>query len=499
MAVRTGQQFIEGLRVNPRDVWLKGEKISDVTRCPAFAGPIKQLAKLYDMQHDPRHADVLTYVETATGERAGTAFMRPKNIADLKKRRASFQLWAEATFGLMGRSPDFMNSTVMAFAEADELFARGGKQYADNIIKYYEHVRDNDLFLSHALITPQNDRSRTSSEQADEFLHLGVIKETDSGMIVRGARMLATLGPVADEILLYSPPGFKRGDERHAIVFAVPANAPGLRQVCRQPYTTTDASSYDHPLSTRFEECDSLLIFKDVFVPWERVFVYQDVQLSNDLYFGSNLRNHTAHQTSVRALVKLQFAIGLAISVARTIKADQFLHVQNMLGECLAYIEIVKSGIIHAEMECEASKHDSVRPFLPPLQTLRCMLPRYYPRVIEVLQTVGAGGLMMMPSGADFLQPEIAKDVQLHYQGAAGMPSVDRVRLFKLAWDLAGEAFGSRQVQYERYYAADPYRNLAVNYTVYDDRDLMRLVQQAVELAGSPTVASAGEKWLAQA
>lgn len=492
MGIRNGKQFIEGLKARPRDVWVNGERVQDVTEHPAFAGSVQQLARLYDTQFDPALQERLTYLVPETGERAGIAFMPSRSIEDLQRHRAAYQTWAEMNFGLMGRSPDFLNCTLLAFWEAADVFARGGEQFGENIRRYYEYVRNNDLFLSHALITPQNDRSKSSAEQASADMHLRVVKEADDGIYVSGARMIATLGPVADEIFLYNLPGFKPGDEDYAIMFAVPADAKGLRQISREPYHAEGRSSFDHPLSTRFEENDSLLIFKNVFIPWERVFCYRNVELSNSVYPDTALRNHTAHQTNVRALVKMQFAVGVAMALARSIKADQFLHVQQMLGECLGYVEIVKSALIRAEVEAETTRHGTLRTSLPPLQALRTFLPTAYPRVVEVIQKIAAGGFMMMPSGADLARPELAEDTALYYQGANGMTSVDRVRLFKLAWDLVGETFGSRVLQYERYYAGDPVRNLAGNYLSYDDKELRALVDSALALAGDPRPAAGG-------
>ena len=483
MGIRNGREFTAGLKAHPREVWVRGERVGDVTAHPAFAGAVAQLALLYDIQSDPALRDQMTYVVAETGQRAGVAFMPAQSVADLKRRRDSYSIWAETNFGLMGRSPDFLNVTLLAFWEARRVFAEGGKHFADNVVNYYRHVRDNDLFLGHALITPQNDRSKQSSELAN--LHLRVVKESDAGITVSGARMIATLGPVSDELIMYNLPGFKPGDEDHAIAFAVPVHTDGLRQICREPFTTGTAASFDHPLATRFEENDALLIFNNVFVPWERVFCYRQVALSNRLYTDTALRNHTAHQTATRGLVKMQFAVGLAVAIARSIKADQFLHVQQMLGECLNYVEEIKSGLVRSEAEAETTAGGTIRPLLAPLQTLRTRLPFTYPRVIEVLQTIGAGGFMLMPSGADFGADALADDMRAYYQGA-GIASVDRVKLFKLAWDLAGEGFGSRLLQYERYYAGDPVRNLAMNYIGCDDREMMRLVDSALTLSGDP-------------
>jgi anthranilate 3-monooxygenase (FAD) / 4-hydroxyphenylacetate 3-monooxygenase len=313
VSVRTGAELIAGLRARPREVWLRGKRVEDITTHPAFVKPLGQLAALYDLQHDPAFRDILTYPSPTSAEPVATAFMVPRTQADLFKRREAFRVVAEATLGMMGRSPDFLNTTLMAFAEAHDVFGRGGQRFADNVTRYYEFVRERDLFLTHALITPQIDRAKSSAQQADAFLHMGVVRESADGLVVRGARMLATLAPLADELAIYNLPGLKPGDEPHAVVFAIPMDTPGLRFICREPFDEGGRSSFDHPLASNFEEADALVVFEDVLVPWERVFLYRDVTLGNALYPDTNLRQHTAHQTAVRGLVKMQLAVGVAM------------------------------------------------------------------------------------------------------------------------------------------------------------------------------------------
>jgi anthranilate 3-monooxygenase (FAD) / 4-hydroxyphenylacetate 3-monooxygenase len=480
MPARTGRQYIDGLRTHPREVWLDGRLLDDVTAHPALRRPMERIARLYDLQHDPAYAPTLTSTVEGSPDRFGTSFLIPRTYGDLVRRRDGFRIWAGDTFGLMGRSPDFLNCTLAAFADAADVFARGGQRFADNVLRYYEHARAHDLLLTHALIPPQNDRSQTSGSQSDPFLHMGVVRETPDGPIVRGARMLATLGPIADELLVYSLPGLRPGEEAHAIVFAIPIDSPGLRQVCRPPYDRGDLDPAEHPLASHFEECDSLLIFDDVLVPWERVFLYRNVDLCNALYPDSNLRQYTAHQTAVRGLVKLEFVVGVMMQMAQAVKTDVHLHVQDMLGECVNDIELVRSCIARSEFEYETTPRGTVRPAFEPLMTLRTWLPRVYPRVIEILQIIGAGGLLMVPSAADF-DSAIGDDVRKYYQGA-GVPALERTRLYKLAWDLAGEAFGMRQLQYERYYNGDPVRTTAGHYLGYDKTVCLDLARRALAL-----------------
>jgi anthranilate 3-monooxygenase (FAD) / 4-hydroxyphenylacetate 3-monooxygenase len=486
MGIRTGASYLEGLRNSPRDVWIQGQKVDNVVSHPAFAKPAAHIAKLYDMQHDPKHHDTLTYISPTSGERVGTAFMMSHSHADLVKRHKAFQLWAESSFGLLGRSPDFLNTTVMAFAESPGVFQEMGPRFADNIRRYYEHVREQDLFLTHALITPQTDRSLGSKEQADPFLHMGVVQETEQGLVMRGARMLATHGPIADEVIVYHLPGIKAGEEAYATAFAIPVSTKGVRMICREPFDVGTRAAFDHPLSTHFEEPDALLIFDDVLVPWDRVFLHGRVDLANRMYSETALRNHTAHQTGVRAIAKMQLAVGVAMAVSETVKSNGFLHVQEMLGEIIGYVELAKSCVIRAEVEFETTPGGTVRAGFTPLQTLRALMSKAYPRIIEVLQTIGAGGLLMMPTAADFAS-EVGDDVRRYYRGAGDISAEDRVRIFKLAWDLAGDSFGMRAMQYERYYAGDPFRLVASNYVNYAYKsECQNLVSRALALAGRP-------------
>ena len=162
MAPRNGTEFIEGLRRNPREVWVAGRRVDDVTADPVFARPVQSIAQLYDLQVPPEHREVMTYADG--GGRAGTSFMIPRSHADLVKRRQSMKVWADATFGMVGRSPDFLNTVLMTWAESADFFGQRGAQFAENVRNYYKHCRDRDLFLTHAIVNPQTDRSKGSHQ-----------------------------------------------------------------------------------------------------------------------------------------------------------------------------------------------------------------------------------------------------------------------------------------------------------------------------------------------
>ena len=476
MAVRSGKDFIEGLRRHPREVWTGGRKVTDVTGDPVFARPVRAIADLYDLQVSPEHRDVMTAEEN--GEVFGASFLIPRSQADIVRRRACMKVWADATFGMVGRSPDYLNTVLMAWTENADFFGQRGPQFADNVRNYYKYCREHDIFQTHAIVNPQTDRSKGSHQHDDPFAHLGVVEETKDGLIVRGAKMLATHAPTADEILVYPQPGIRDGEERHVLAFGIPADAKGLKFICREPFDDGTQSLWDHPLGARFEEPDAVCVFDDVLIPWDRVFLYGDVKMGNAMFTQANIRNNTGHQTAIRGLAKTQFMVGVAVALTRAIKSDVFIHVQEQLGEMLGYPQFIEAAIIAAEQKCEPTGRGAVRPAWAPLQALRYHLPKWYERMVSVTQTLAAGGLLISPTEAD-LRSEIGPDIARYYKGA-GVGAEERIRLFKLAWDATGTQFGQRMLHYERYYAGDPVRLGASYYLDHDVGPLLAMVKRAL-------------------
>lgn len=464
MPARNGAAYLEGLR-DAREIWLGDERVTDVTAHPALRHGAETLAHLYDLQHVPELHEVMTYVSPSSGERVGRSFMPPRNIDDLLARRRMMKVWADATYGLMGRSPDFLNVTMMLFAARSDFFAQGGAQYGENIEHYYEHIREHDLCLTHTLVNPQIDRSKPASQQAEADLTMCKVGENADGIIVRGARMLATLAPYSDEIAVYPYAPVQPDEDAYALVFALPIATPGLRFICRDSFDR-GSSRFDHPLSARFEEMDCIVIFDDVLVPWERVFVNANATLYNALMPTIGTMAHTGHQIAVKNIAKCEFIVGLAHRLIETIGVNGFLHIQEKMGELITYLETIKSCVYAAEAQARPGPNGIFFPSMDALNCSRNLFPKWYPRMIEILQLLGAGGYMMTPSQAALDGP-MGDTIARYYQGATGNAR-ERIQLFRLAWDLVGDALGSRQELYERFFSGDPVRNLAMRYRTYD-------------------------------
>ena len=455
MGARTGRQYIDGLREQSREVWLGGERVKDVTTHPGLASGVRAIASLYDMQHDPALRDTMTYVSPDSGERVGMSFIIPRTREELKRRRDMMLAWARATCGMMGRSPDFMNVTYAAWAAAAGYFAQGRPEFGDNVRRYYEHIRERDLTLTHSLINLQRSRNISGVFNLQEGTALAVVRETAAGIVVRGARVLATLGPMADEIAVYSP-RVARHTEKHspfAMNFAIPCGTPGLKFLCRESFDL-GRSRFDHPLGSRFEEMDCVVFFDDVLVPWERVFVLGDVELINGTAMTTHSAAHTAHQGAAKNLAKCEFVLGVALHMTQTLGNAHLPHSEERLAELIMYTELMRACIRSAEADATLDEWGVMCPVPLQIELTRNLFMTAYPRMAEILELLGSSSFMLTPTEADFATP-LAPDIE-QYLATDTASARDRVQLFRLAWDIAGSSFGSRQVLYERFFASDP-------------------------------------------
>jgi 4-hydroxyphenylacetate 3-monooxygenase len=476
MPARTGAQFIEGLRSQSREVWVGGERVKDVATHPAFRNVIRSLAALYDMQHDRAAREDMTYVSPSSGERVGLSFLMPRSRDDLSRVRRMMKHWADYSGGMMGRSPDYLNRAAMAFAAAAEYCGQNDPRFADNVRRYYELVRERDLCLTHTLINPQANRAAGPAGQTDPYLAAGVVKETDGGVVIRGARMLATL-PIADEIMVF-PSTLLRGaeeDRPYAFAFAIPCGIPGLKFICRETFDA-GGNAFDYPLTSRFEEMDAVVIFDDVLVPWGRIFLLGDVERANKAFSATGAVAHMAHQVVTKNIAKTEFILGVASLIVDAIAIEQFQHVQGKIAEIIYYLESMKAYIRASEADAAVDRWGVMTPAWPPLDAARNMFTWMYPKMIEIIQLLGASGMMARPTKADVAGP-MGAAIEKYYQ-AARASAVDRIKLFRLAWDVALSSFGSRQVIYERFFFGDPVRMQMATFGSYDRQPYMNRVRE---------------------
>ena len=471
MGARSGNNYLSSLRKLKAEVWLGGEQVADPTTHPALVQCARSIASLYDMQIE--HPEAMTY-RVEDGDRAGLSFIQPQSADDVRRRSAMMRRWAEFSGGMLGRTPDYLNTSIAAMAAAHEFFAAADKRFGDNIVEYYRQARRNDWCATHTLLNPRASRGAGWAGQTDAELALRLVDQTKDGIVVNGARMLATLGPLSEELLVFPSTVLKEDPSQKpfALAFAVQCNAPGLKFLCRDSFDA-DRSHFDHPLASRFEEMDCVVVFDDVLVPWERVFLCGDMARCNALYAETNAVVNMMHQVVVKNVAKSEFVLGLATRIAEVSDAMKLPHVRERLAEMIVTTQMMRSSLRAAEADAARDRWGEFVPARPPLDCARNLFPRLYPRMVEIIQLNSSSSLMATPSERDFkgpMQPEIER-----YLGQTDAAARDRVALYRLAWDVAGSSFAGRQVLYERFFFGDPVRMASV---LVDNTDLEPLVQR---------------------
>jgi 4-hydroxyphenylacetate 3-monooxygenase len=476
MGARTGSEYVERLAASSPTVFVHGERLEGgISEHPAFRNLVRTYAELFDLQH--AEPETMTYESPTSGERVGMSFLVPRTPEDLVRRREMFKRWADRSLGTLGRTGDYLNSSLMAMSEAGEWFAQADPDYGENIRRYYEHVREQDLLLTHTLIPPQANRSQGGGQQLGGSLTAHVVDRDDSGITVRGARLLATIGPIADELLVFPSTVLRGGpdDEPYSFAFAVPCDAPGLRFICRESLDY----GRGHPLASRFEEMDAVVVFDDVHVPAERIFMLGHPELCNQLYLDTGAVVHMAHQVATRTTAKTEFLLGLISCMTEAVGIEHFGHVQEDLAEVIVALETIKALLRAAEADAAPNAYGVMSPKWEPLNAARNWYPRFYARLPAIVRKLGASGLMALPTEADVAGPAKA-DVEAYLQSAT-LDGPERVRLFRLAWDISISAFAGRQELYEHYFFGDPVRMAGALVRGYDREPYKARVRRFID------------------
>jgi len=473
MPARTGAEFLRGLK-GAREVWIESERVTDVTSHPAFTGAAHALADVFDLQYEA--ADVCLMPDPETGEQINVSHMLPRSKADLEKRHKGLERISEYSMGLMGRTPDYMNVTYAGFAgRSDEWAINGNEEGAANLVAYQKHLRRDDISLTHTIVQPTIDKSHGDVPLIGDTVALHKVEKTAHGILVRGSRVLATLAPFADEIAVYPAVPLNAGTDAHAVSFNIRMDTPGLKFLCRDNFSRV-GNKFDFPLSSRFDEQDAFVIFDNVEVPRDRVFIDANMAVYNSVMARSWWPN-IMQQTMIRAQTKLEFAWGLATRMAEAINANQ-PQTQQMLGEIWTFAEFTRAAIHSAEQGAFEYGNGIWLPDERPLAALRAMLPLWFPRVNEIIRLIGSHNHFTAPTAAQFADRSLRPLLDKYLHGAGSVAAEERARIFRLAWDFSGSALASRNEQYERFYLGSGGRNFMVAQMFQNRERANRLVDR---------------------
>jgi 4-hydroxyphenylacetate 3-monooxygenase len=484
LPIKSGSQYIETLNRSQPHVLFQGKQISGkISEHKAFRGLVSSVAGLYDMQGQEEYRDKMTYFSPSSGEPVGLSFMQPKTADDLHKRRIMMSLWAKYHHGFLGRSPDYMNTAIMAYASAADVLSEQSHEFADNLKQYYEYCREHDVTLSHAFLQPTACRLSMFNDSFEDSIGARVHQFGADGMVVSGAFLLATQGVTAEEIFIFPPPvpSFDENESPYTFAFAVPNNLPGIKFICRESYVMGD-SHYEYPLSSRFEEMDTLVIFDHVLVPRNRIFLYGDYHIAQQFSRECQFHTHVSHQALCRYIAKTEFFLGLVEYLGK-LNGIESASMYEQVTEIVTILEILKSLLVNAELNAAKDRWGTMVPNKNTMLVANSYFPKVYPRMIEIVQTLASSKLIMIPSEKDFrseLGPKLEQYLRLYDTTGRDVTGV-----YRLAWELSANSFASRQAQFERFFFGSPNTLMERLYSGYPNRE--QLIDNVIQFLRAQT------------
>ena len=446
----TGAEYLESLR-DAREVYIYGERVADVTTHPAFRNAARSITRLYDTLHDPAQRELVTTVDDY-GIRTHKFFVPSKSSEELLAAREAIAAWARLSYGFMGRTPDYKAAFMASLGANPEFYA----PFGDNALAWYKKFASRAMFLNHVLVNPPVDRKKPIHEVADVFVHL--VRERDDGIIISGAKMLATGSAITHGTFVAqnSSTHLAQGKaEDFALVFIAEMDTRGAKLLCRNAYEDKAISPFDHPLSSRFDENDAVLLFDNAFIPWENVLVYRDVEKANAFYRASGFFSRYNLQAATRLGVKLDFMAGLFAKAIVANGTDDFRGVQAALGEIIGWRNLIWGLTTTLCIETQPGPGRSVIPKTEHAATSRLFSQHCWAEIHQLFSTYLGGSPLVAPSSyKELLNDDLRPLIDRYYRGSDSSAE-QRVKLFKLIWDAIGTEFGARHALYERNYSGN--------------------------------------------
>jgi len=465
--LKSGSEHLEQLR-DGRVVYIGSERVDDVTTHPAFRNAARTVAAIYDMKADPSNREAMSFEED--GDRHSIYFLRPKTREDLARRTRGHRMIADLSYGMFGRSPDHVASFVTGMSMKPEEI-RKPCGFPENLVKYYFDIRSRDAYVVYAVLPPQAARNPEFYERKNlPIPALSVVREEADGLVVSGMKMLATGAVFANDIWIGNLLPLAPDQKKQSVTCAVPANAKGLTLWSRKPFERHCSSEFDSPLAWRYDESDSMVMCEEVKVPWERVFVHDDAVLSRDIYVKTPSHCFGNHQSNVRYWSKMGLLLGLCSKVAQSTGASEVPAVREMLGH-MAAVESMIAGMVNGQIEAFERWPEGYVCFNRRMMYAALeWCTQNYSGFVDKLRELCGGGVFQMPADISVMQdPALAQQFITYFQTPQSS-AIDRMKLFKLAWDLVGSEFAGRHLQYEKFYAGASFivRNHSYRETPWD-------------------------------
>jgi 4-hydroxybutyryl-CoA dehydratase/vinylacetyl-CoA-Delta-isomerase len=436
MALRTAAEYIESLR-DDRTVWFRGERVGDVTAHPAMQRGIRQAAVDFALGHDPAMVS-LTQVDDGAGPYS-RYFAPPRTVDDLLLRAELIETATARGRTIVPLVKEIGTDALFALSRIAPRVDR-----VDAVAAFFAHCRDNDLAMSVAQTDVKGDRSKGPSGQADPEAYLRIVDKSAEGIVVRGAKVHTSCTPYANELVVLPTRAMGDDDRDWAVSFAVPVSTPGLTLVA-SPFGSTSQSSFDAPISGDRTMIETVTIFEDVFVPWERVFLAGEAEHAGPLALA--FVDHHRFTAISYKLPLVDALVGTAALLADLNGITKAGHVRDKLTWLIGYSETLRALV---EMAARRGRPDDVGIFVPDTLTVNIAKSHFahgYHTALQHVQDISGGLLVTAPGGEDFANPATGPLLRRYLAGRAGVDGEERIRALKMATDLTtGELGGYHAV-----------------------------------------------------
>ncbi|MFE4666998.1 4-hydroxyphenylacetate 3-hydroxylase family protein [Streptomyces sp. NPDC056716] len=477
--IRTGDEYRRSIQ-DGREVWIDGERVTDVTTHPQFKPIVDVRARIYDLAHERASEDVMTYVDPASGERNAIANRLPRTGQDWRDKRAAVDLVHRAAGGPVTRVGDETIGEMWSLYDGQDVLNEVDPRFSANIRRHLDRAVREDPFHVSANTDPKGDRSKAPQDQDPDML-LHVVRETDSGIVVRGAKY--------ETAAAYSNQAFTKptianwGNSElsdYAVGFVMNMGSPGLKYICRTGFAGRRPAA-DHPLANRVDEVESLVIFDDVLIPWEDVLFYRHTRAAT--FIRATLHRYSAFPFVQRTLHLADLMIGAALWNVKQTGLEKQQAVQEKLAELAVYRENINAHLTASIALAEPSPGGLLMPNQSLLYTGRVTALSQLPHMMHIARELCGGQICITPDAATFAHPEVGAWLDKYYSINGNWLADDRRKLLAFARDLLNSDYAGHRLTFQLFAQSPPFAQLAAVYRTFDFDGPLGLVRAAADLS----------------
>ncbi|MGE4322459.1 MAG: 4-hydroxyphenylacetate 3-hydroxylase N-terminal domain-containing protein [Sphingobium sp.] len=427
MSLKTTEQYLESLR-DGREIYWDGDRIEDVTADPRFAVPLAMAGRDYAYD-DPEHGALRRY-ETEEGGVANRIFQVPRTTEDLQRRLAFSRTLSHVT-GVSG--------VFMALLTAKDEIARVNPDYAANIERIYRYARDNDLRGAEVISDPKGDRKRRAQEQDDPDLYVRIVDRTAEGIVVRGAKLHITAASLVHELVVMPTKGMKQEEADYAVSFSIPVNTPGVKIINRS-VSMSRPNPFDYPASAHHSMPEGFVIFDDVLVPWDRVFLAGEIRLASTLARSLGLWERTVGV--IEAVRQSELLVGLAQLVSEMQGKERDPLVLASIADLIAYHELLRMGLEYSVEHPQTTPSGMIHPNTLAINVAKYHYAANYHAMVAKLHDVSGGLVVTLPGEKDLRNEATGKYMRKYLHTRDDVDVEDRMRVYNMIRDFTADAYG---------------------------------------------------------